>query len=61
MASVVYKGSFNAFEVVGQLHGRRVEANGYTVAGPCRERYLQPPEDDSQDGVMALQYPVKKV
>lgn len=64
MASVVYKGSFNAFEMVGQIHadiGRWVEANGYKIAGASREIYLQPPEDYSQDGVMEIQYPVTKV
>lgn len=63
MASVVYKGSFNAFDVVGQIHadiGRWIEANGYRVSGASREIYLQPPEDYSQDGVMEIQYPVTK-
>ncbi|ADI13877.1 MerR family transcriptional regulator [Truepera radiovictrix] len=63
MASAVYKGSFNAFEVIGQLHadlGRWLEARGYRVCSPSRELYLQPPEDYSQDGVMELQYPVTK-
>lgn len=61
MASVVYKGSFDAFDVVGQIHadiGRWIEANGYRVSGASREIYLQPPEDYSQDGVMEIQYPV---
>lgn len=63
VASVVYKGSFNAFDVVGQIHadiGRWVEASGYKIAGPSREIYLQPPEDYRQDGIMELQYPVTK-
>lgn len=63
MASVVYKGSFNAFDVVGQIHadiGRWIEANGYKVSGANREIYLQPPEDYGQDGVMEIQYPVIK-
>ena len=63
VASVVYKGSFNAFDVIGQIHadiGRWVEASGYKIAGPSREIYLQPPEDYRQDGVMELQYPVAR-
>lgn len=61
MASVVYKGSFDAFDVVGQLHadiGGWAEGSGYKIVGASREIYLQPPEDYRQDGVMELQYPV---
>lgn len=63
VASVIYKGSFDAFNVVGQIHvdiGRWIEANGYRVSGASREIYLQPPEDYSQNGVMEIQYPVTK-
>jgi DNA-binding transcriptional MerR regulator len=63
MASVVYKGSFNAFDTVGKIHldiGKWIEANGYQIKGANREVYWQPPEDYSQDGVMEIQYPVTK-
>lgn len=63
MASVVYKGSFNAFDTVGQIHidiGKWIETNGYQIKGANREIYWQPPEDYSQDGVMEIQYPVIK-
>jgi DNA-binding transcriptional MerR regulator len=63
MASVVYKGSFNAFDTVGKIHldiGKWIEANGYQIKGANREIYWQPPEDYSQDGVMEIQYPVTK-
>jgi DNA-binding transcriptional MerR regulator len=63
MASVVYKGSFNAFDTVGKIHidiGKWIETNDYQIIGANREIYLQPPEDYSQDGVMEIQYPVVK-
>jgi DNA-binding transcriptional MerR regulator len=63
MASVVYKGSFNAFDTVGKIHldiGKWIESNGYQISGANREIYWQPPEDYSQDGVMEIQYPVVK-
>jgi DNA-binding transcriptional MerR regulator len=63
MASVVYKGNFNAFDTVGTIHvdiGKWIEANGYQIIGASREIYWQPPEDYSQDGVMEIQYPVVK-
>ena len=63
MASVVYKGSFNAFDTVGNIHvdiGKWIEANGYQITGASREIYWQPPENYSQDGVMEIQYPVVK-
>lgn len=63
VASAVYRGSFNAFDIVGQIHadiGRWVEASGYKIAGPSREIHLQPPEDYRDDGVMELQYPITK-
>jgi effector-binding domain-containing protein len=63
MASVVYKGSFNAFDTVGKIHldiGKWIEANGYQISGANREIYWQPPEDYSQDGVMEIQYPLTK-
>lgn len=63
MASVVYKGTFNAFDTVGKIHidiGNWIEANGYQITGANREIYWQPPEDYSQEGVMEIQYPVTK-
>ena len=65
MASAVYRGSYDDFKAVMQLHvaiGKWIEANGYTVAGASREIYLQPPQNLGEGlvGVMELQYPIQK-
>ena len=65
MASAVYRGSYDDFKAVMELHiaiGKWIEANGYTVAGASREIYLQPPQNLGEGlvGVMELQYPIQK-
>ena len=65
MASAVYRGSYDDFKAVMELHisiGKWIEANGYTVAGASREIYLQPPQKLGEGlvGVMELQYPIQK-
>jgi DNA-binding transcriptional MerR regulator len=65
MSSVVYHGSYDAFDKVGEVHaslGRWIEANGYQIAGPNREIYLQPPQALGRglDGVIEIQYPVSR-
>ena len=62
MACVVHEGGF---ETIGATYGQMmawIEANGYHVAGPCREVYVQwaqPGEDPSQN-VTEIQMPVCK-
>jgi DNA-binding transcriptional MerR regulator len=65
MVSAVYRGSYDDFKAVTQLHvaiGKWIESNGYTIAGASREIYLQPPQNLGEGlvGVMELQYPVTK-
>ena len=65
MVSAVYRGSYDDFKAVTQLHvaiGKWIESNGYTIAGASREIYLQPPRNLGEGlvGVMELQYPVTK-
>jgi effector-binding domain-containing protein len=62
MACIIHEGSY---ETVGGAYGQLmawVEANGYRIAGPCREVYLQGPEsgDDSSTYVTEVQLPVEK-
>ncbi len=64
MASAIYRGSYDAFDKVGQFHvavGQWIEANGYQIVGPNREFYLQVPQSPGGDGVMEIQYPVEKI
>ena len=65
MVSAVYRGSYDDFKAVTQLHvaiGKWIESNGYTIAGASREIYLQPQQNLGEGlvGVMELQYPVAK-
>lgn len=61
----VYRGSYDDFGAVGQLHGQMaawITANGYQMSGASREYYLRPPQGaNDRHGVMELQYPVTKV
>lgn len=64
VAYAVYKGSYDDFGTVGQLHEqimRWIEANGYSVGGASREWYLRPPQKvDDHDAVMEIQYPIER-
>jgi DNA-binding transcriptional MerR regulator len=62
VAYAVYKGSYDDFAAVGQVHAalsRWIDEHGLHVAGPVREFYLEPPRDWTKpQGVMEIQYPV---
>lgn len=66
MASVLYRGSYNAFDAVGQVYatlGKWIEQNGYKIIGPSREIYVQVPLPNAEgkpEGVMEIQFPVEK-
>jgi DNA-binding transcriptional MerR regulator len=66
MASVLYRGSYDAFDAVGQVYatlGKWIEQNGYRIIGPSREIYVQTPQPNASgapDGVMEIQFPVEK-
>jgi effector-binding domain-containing protein len=62
MACLVHEGGY---ETVGGTYGQLmkwIEANGYRIAGPCREVYLQGPESggDPSTYVTEIQFPVEK-
>lgn len=63
MASVIHKGAFNKFNLAYEALLRWVEANGYRIAGPNREIYLEcsaPIRQDDDSYVTELQLPVAK-
>jgi effector-binding domain-containing protein len=62
VASIIHEG---AYETVGGTYSQLlqwIEANGYRLAGPIREVYMQGPEPgrDPSDYVTDVQLPVKK-
>jgi effector-binding domain-containing protein len=62
-ASAIHKGAFNRFGEAYDALLRWVEANGYRVAGECREVYLhtnQPVRQDDEGNVTEIQVPVKR-
>ncbi len=65
VAYAVYRGSYDDFGAVGQLHGdiaQWIEANGYRMTGASREIYLRPPQKAADTAaVMEIQYPVEKL
>lgn len=59
-ASVVHHGDFSEF---GQTHVallKWIEENGYRVAGPFREIYLEHDPDDLSRSTTEVQYPIEK-
>ncbi len=59
MATVLHSGRLdNILEAYAAI-GKWIQANGYRIAGPCREIYLQPPASDKP--VTEIQYPVEKI
>ncbi|MCW3053540.1 MAG: transcriptional regulator, effector-binding domain/component [Chthonomonadales bacterium] len=63
MASVIHHGSYSRLHDAYGAILSWIEANGYTVAGPNREIYLESKGDGNQDDetcVTELQFPVVK-
>ena len=59
MASTLHSGRLdNIIEAYAAI-GQWIQANGYRIAGPCREIYLQLPSSDMP--VTEIQYPVEKI
>ena len=59
MACILHSGPLdNILETYAAL-GKWIQANGYRMAGPCREIYLQPPA--SAKPLTEIQYPVEKI
>lgn len=63
MAAVIHHGSYSRFQEAYTAILSWIEANGYTVAGPNREIYLQSKGDGNQNDetcVSEIQFPVVK-
>jgi DNA-binding transcriptional MerR regulator len=64
VAYAVYRGSYDDFGAVGQVHAELnqwIESHGYQISDATREFYLHPPKRFADaDGVMEIQYPVIK-
>ncbi len=64
VAYAVYRGSYDDFGAVGQIHADLngwIESHGYEQSDASREFYLHPPKKFADpDGVMEIQYPVTK-
>jgi DNA-binding transcriptional MerR regulator/effector-binding domain-containing protein len=62
VAYAVYRGSYDDFGAVGQVHVALKEwlvAHGYTLGSPSREIYLRPPQGPNDlNAVMEIQYPI---
>ena len=62
MACVVHHGPFEGLQGAYEALGHWIESNGYQVAGPTREVYLQyHPHEDPADFVTEIQFPIEKV
>lgn len=60
VAAVVHHGDFSTFTQTHVALLRWTEENGYRVAGPFREIYLEHDPDDLSDSTTEVQYPVEK-
>jgi effector-binding domain-containing protein len=58
MASVIYHGSPHAIVEAYQTLGTWIEANGYTITGPCRKVCLRWSGEFS-DYLTEIQFPVE--
>lgn len=59
MACILHAGRLdNILETYAAI-GKWIQANGYRIAGACREIYLQPPQSDKP--LTEIQYPVEKI
>jgi effector-binding domain-containing protein len=63
MACVIHEGGY---ESIGATYGQAmawIQANGYQMAGPCREVYLRGPEsgEDASRYLTEIQLPVRQV
>ena len=63
VAYAVYRGSYDDFGAVGQVHVALQEwltAHGHKLASPSREIYLRPPQGPNDlNAVMEIQYPFR--
>jgi effector-binding domain-containing protein len=63
VACAIHNGPFVTLSEAYGAIGRWIDANGYRIAGPCREVYLNPAKNGSQtdpNTVTEIQFPVQK-
>jgi DNA-binding transcriptional MerR regulator len=61
LAACVRVGLPESAHLITAKIGQFVEANGYQLAGPSREVFLQPPRPDRmEDSVVEMQFPIEK-
>ncbi|MGQ0600244.1 MAG: GyrI-like domain-containing protein [Anaerolineales bacterium] len=60
VASAVHHGNFDDFTQAHTALLRWIEANGYQVAGPFREIYIQHDARKLRDTITEIQFPVEK-
>ena len=64
LASTIHNGPFVTIGEAYSAIGKWITDNGYRIVGPCREFYLNPSENNSQNDpntVTEIQFPVEKV
>ena len=64
LACTIHHGPFVTINEAYNAIGQWITDNGYRITGPCREIYLEPPENNSQtdpDTVTEIQFPVEKI
>ena len=57
--TVIHRGSMATIGDTWQALATQVDGRGLTAYGPCREVYLETPEDDADAWVTELQQPVR--
>ncbi|MBN1311760.1 MAG: MerR family transcriptional regulator [Anaerolineae bacterium] len=61
MACLIHKGSYSRLGETYQAFGRWIEANGYRIVNPCREIYLNNPDDvPEEEWLTEIQYQLEK-
>ena len=64
LACTIHHGPFVTIGVAYSAIGQWITDNGYHITGPCREIYLDTPDNGSQtnpDTVTEIQFPVEKI
>jgi DNA-binding transcriptional MerR regulator len=62
MACLIHKGSYGNICETYQAFWRWIEANGYRIVDPCREVYLNNPDDlPESDWLTEIQYQLEKI
>jgi len=60
-SSIIHKGEYEGFTETYSVIGHWISENGYRIAGPPREIYLQFSEESPSDNLTEIQFPVERV